>query len=1012
MKRLSKTIVSIVSLGMLFSIVGCGSSETPMSEFERKTRDIYESGLREGSIQDQTYEQWLESIKGKDGKDGQDGHTPIVLIGGNGHWFIDDVDTGISAKGEKGEQGNPGKDGVSVVSITKTSSEANVDTYTISYSDGTSSTFTVTNGVDGQSIKGDPGKDGHTPVITIEDGYWTVDGVKTEVLAQGPQGEPGLNGNSILTGGGEPQEELGVNGDSYIDLYSWNYYLKVNNAWVLKGNIKGEDGSSGENGLSAYELYLEHHPEYTKDEQEWLDDLINGRLGNKEMHTVTFDSNGGTPVASQTVLHGEKAVRPETPIKTGYVLSDWVDENNDHWVFNGFSITSDITLTAVWSETYAYSKIKINEICSKNRKSFVDKYGEDSDWIELYNSSSSPVNLNGCGLSNNEKDPYLLTFGDVIIEPDSYMVVAVSGRENSVYNGEYHAPFTLSQKKEGKIVFSAPYGIVDSVTYPALKDDISFGRLSDELTMLKPSAGRHNEEVYVEKQILPAPTFSKVSGIYKDEFDLTLTSEEGYHIYYTLDSGTPNESSSLFDGPIHIYDKSSEPNVLSSRTDICGSNVPYTPTSPVNKCMVVRAICYDDNGNYSPVVSSSYWIGQDDFIQSGVSVISVNTDFDNLFDSEKGIYCRGKIWDDWAASEEYDPSIGYWNQPGNYHQEGFDWEREGNITFLNHKHNLKCEQSIGMRVKGGTTRGVEKKSFNLYSRFLYDGKSKFDYKFNDKKCEGITLRAGGNNFNFMVTDPINSMIAKKYNLNIETQDNTPTYLYLNGEFWGIYFICDKYDSRFIEEKYGIDDAIIWKTGEIEEGYKTDISFFNEAKSSIGANMLTEEGFNNFISKFDLDSIIDSIIFHSYIDHYDYDLFWTNTSAWRSRKMSDDLEKSDCLIRFMLYDTDFSLGTHYSYDHYPQLFDSLKGLRNYKYLLETPKMIQLIKQRSIEIVNMLSSQECLDAINDYYDFMKPLICQNNVRHFGKEEAGQTVKWNKLISHIENRGIYYLKFVESL
>lgn len=1015
MKHLSKTIISIASLGMLFSIASCGSSGTPMSEFERKTRDIYESGLREGSIQDQTYEQWLESIRGEDGKDGnngQDGHTPVIVIGANGNWYIDNVDTGISAQGEKGEQGNPGKDGISVVSINKTSSEGDVDTYTISYSDGTSSTFTVTNGVDGESIKGDPGKDGHTPEIKVVEGYWTVDGVSTGILAQGPQGEPGINGNSILTGNGEPQEELGVNGDSYIDLSSWNYYLKVNDSWVLKGNIKGEDGSSGENGLSAYELYLEHHPECTKDEQEWLDDLINGRLGNKEMHTVTFDSNGGTPVASQTVLHGEKAVRPETPTKTGYVLSDWVDENNDHWVFNGFSITSDITLTAVWSETYAYSKIKINEICSKNRKSFVDKYGEDSDWIELYNSSSSPVNLNGCGLSNNEKDPYLLTFGDIVIEPDSYMVVAVSGRENSVYNGEYHAPFTLSQKKEGKIVFSAPYGIVDSVTYPALKDDISFGRLSDELTMLKPSAGRHNEEVYVEKQILPAPTFSKVSGIYKDEFDLTLTSEEGYHIYYTLDSGTPNESSNLFDGPIHIYDKSSEPNILSSRTDICGSNIPYTPTSPVNKCMVVRAICYDDFGNYSPIVSSSYWIGQDDFIQSGVSVTSINTDFDNLFDNEKGIYCRGKIWDDWAASEEYDPSIGYWNQPGNYHQGGFDWEREGNITFLNHKHNLKCEQSIGMRIKGGTTRGVEKKSFNLFSRFLYDGSSKFDYKFNDKKCEKTTLRAGGNNYNYMVTDPINSMISKHYNLDFETQDTTPTYLYLNGEFWGVYFITDAFDSRFIEEKYDIEDSIIWKAGEIEEGYQTDISLFTEARATIGAKLLTDDGYNSFCEKYNVSSFVDNFIYHSYIDHFDYSMFSSNSSMWRSRSVDPSIDKSDGQIRFMLYDTDFSLGTHYGYDHYPKLFETFKTSSTLKYIFECPQLLSQIIERFQQFVELLSSTECIDMVTNYYNSVESLIRQSNMRFYGKEEAGQTKLYNTMIEYLQNRGEYYLSFVNGL
>ena len=65
--------------------------------------------------------------------------------------------------------GGTGRDGVGIVSIEKTGTKDNMDTYTISYSDGTTSTFIVTNGVDG-----------HTPVITIGDnGDWFIDGVDT-----------------------------------------------------------------------------------------------------------------------------------------------------------------------------------------------------------------------------------------------------------------------------------------------------------------------------------------------------------------------------------------------------------------------------------------------------------------------------------------------------------------------------------------------------------------------------------------------------------------------------------------------------------------------------------------------------------------------------------------------------------------------------------------------------------------------------------------------------------------
>lgn len=67
---------------------------------------------------------------------GNDGVVPTIEIGENGNWFINGQDSGVKAEG---------KDGRSIVSIKKTSSENNIDTYTITYSDETTSTFTVVN---------------------------------------------------------------------------------------------------------------------------------------------------------------------------------------------------------------------------------------------------------------------------------------------------------------------------------------------------------------------------------------------------------------------------------------------------------------------------------------------------------------------------------------------------------------------------------------------------------------------------------------------------------------------------------------------------------------------------------------------------------------------------------------------------------------------------------------------------------------------------------------------------
>ena len=84
-----------------------------------------------------------------------------------------------------GGGGTPGKDGVGIQKIEKTSTAGLVDTYTITMTDSTSYTFTVTNGA-----KGDPGT---TPTIG-ENGNWYLGETDTGKPSRGPKGDPGDQG--------------------------------------------------------------------------------------------------------------------------------------------------------------------------------------------------------------------------------------------------------------------------------------------------------------------------------------------------------------------------------------------------------------------------------------------------------------------------------------------------------------------------------------------------------------------------------------------------------------------------------------------------------------------------------------------------------------------------------------------------------------------------------------------------------------------------------------------------
>ena len=70
-------------------------------------------------------------------------------------------------------------------------------------------------------------------------------------------------------------------------------------------------------------------------------------------YTVTFNSNGGSAVASQTVKYNEKATKPTAPTKSGYTFAGWYTEEQLTNTYDfGTLVTKDITLYAKWNTNY------------------------------------------------------------------------------------------------------------------------------------------------------------------------------------------------------------------------------------------------------------------------------------------------------------------------------------------------------------------------------------------------------------------------------------------------------------------------------------------------------------------------------------------------------------------------------------------------------------------------------------------------------------------------------------
>lgn len=650
----------------------------------------------------------------------------------------------------------------------------------------------------------------------------------------------------------------------------------------------------------------------------------------------------------------------------------------------------------------------INEVCSKNRYTILDSYDEESDWIELYNNSTKPINLKGYSIAENRFGENRFVFEDCIIEPKDYLLLFASGRGLTNDKKEIHCNFKLSQEGGALYLFNNLKKCIDKIAFPGLKDDVSFGIINNQYSKLTPSPREENKNVYIEREILNVPLFSQKSGFYDEPFLLELKSSGNYEIRYTLNSEEPDEDSPIYSSPINIYDKSPSDNVLSNRSDICAGDYVKLPSTPVAKCVVVRARCYDSLGNYSPISSSCFWVGENNKYNDGTTVVSVSTSFDNLFGYEKGIYCDGKIYNEWRQSEEYNPTIGRSSRPANYQQKGFEWERPASINIV--KDGNDYNQTVGIRIHGSGSRCLQKKSFNIYSRYLYDGHSYFNSRINGLKTDSFSLRAGGNVRKKPVNDNIAQEIAKQINVSFESQNSTPCYLFLNGEFWGVYYITDKYNESFFANRYSINDVIIIKSRVVENGFQSDIylrDLYN--KTILQTDFTIDTNYQTFLDFVDVDSFIDYCVFGSFVNCSDWTAWdYYNTGMWASRTKNNLVTKQDGKIRHLLFDCDLGLGVSRNSDHNPFIESEigifLRGLK------KNDAFRNRFLERASFLISQIASEKTAERYNNLCSSLLNPLNKDNERWFVFNDIDEIQDYfNDVSAYLKERCNSYLLFM---
>ena len=113
------------------------------------------------------------------------------------------------------------------------------------------------------------------------------------------------------------------------------------------------------------------------------DITLTARYINLQKFTVTFNSNGGTNVTSQSVYDGDKATKPSNPTKDDNDFVEW-QLNGSKYDFNK-AVTGDITLTAKWTEkshTYTVTVTRVDAFSPDSRLT-VKKDGTVISFMEI-----------------------------------------------------------------------------------------------------------------------------------------------------------------------------------------------------------------------------------------------------------------------------------------------------------------------------------------------------------------------------------------------------------------------------------------------------------------------------------------------------------------------------------------------------------------------------------------------------------------------------------------------------
>ena len=445
---------------------------------------------------------------------------------------------------------------------------------------------------------------------------------------------------------------------------------------------------------------------------------------------------------------------------------------------------------------FSSDSVIISEVCAYSNS-------DQSEWVELYNGSSSSVSLDGWHLTDKCFVSTGLDLNGITLSPGEYIRIPTSSDKDSTKS------FGISSAGETIFLLKPDGNPADIFQTGLLHDGITSGRdVFDKSTarvfFMAPTPGKANSTTKYDG-ISPSPILSNTDLYHEAPFVLQLsTSSDQAVIYYTLDGSEPTKKSKLYGEGIEIA-----------------------------KDCVIRATAFQDGLLPSASASATYLFSR----RHSIPVVCIVADPENLTPVLK---TTQRI-----------------NKP----------ECLSELTYFDEFGELCVRFPAGLRAKGRSMLKYTQKSFSVKLRGRYGQSSISYPFFEDSSIltySAFSLRNGGQDRSrSRLRDSYYSRLAE--DLSIDNIKTRIVAVYLNGKFYGIYDLNEEQDESFLASHYGVDaDAvdIINRNDEVKEGSADE--FLRVRAFALNEDLSDDSVYTKFCEWIDVDYFTDYLVFRSYI----------------------------------------------------------------------------------------------------------------------------------------------------